>query len=69
MIEFRYLPGVDNTMADALSRQDWQTREEERKTDSPTEPHHEEVKTGATVVPQSGARGCGGPAPQEEEGT
>ena len=55
MIEFRYLPGMDNTMADTLSRQDWQTREEERETDLPTEPHHEEVKTGATVVPKFGA--------------
>ena len=58
LIEFRYLLGVDNTMADALSRQDWQTREGKRERDSPTVHHREaEVKTGITAVPQSGV-GC-----------
>ena len=51
MIEFQYLPGMDNTLADALSRQDWQTREEPRQRSSPKETNEEDVKTGATVVP------------------
>ena len=63
LIEFRYLPGEDNTMADAQSRQDWQTREGKEERESPTQHHREEdVKTGATAVPQSGVGGCGGPA-------
>jgi len=27
-VEIQYLPGVDNTLADGLSRQDWQTKTE-----------------------------------------
>ena len=62
MIEFQYLPSVDNTLADALSGQDWQTREEPRQRSSPKEKNEEDVTTGATVVPQSGLGVCGGPA-------
>ena len=67
LIEFQYLPGVENTLADALSRQDWQSEKQSREKSTPEEPHRkEDVKTGATVVSQSDAGGCGGPAPQDQ---
>ena len=50
MIKIRYLPGEDNTFADALSRQDWRDRFG--------------GETGTQDVPQSGKGGCGGPVPQ-----
>ena len=66
LIEFKYLPGIENTLADALCRQDWQRREEIQERNQTTElQQNEEEKTGATVVLQSGVGGCGGPAPQE----
>ena len=45
MIQFKYLPGVENTLADALSRQDWRRREGE--------------DTGVMVTSRTGTRGDG----------
>ena len=60
LIEFQYLPGVENTLVDALSRQDWQSEKKSREKSAPEEPHEkEDVKTGATVMPQSDAGGVG----------
>ena len=75
MIKFQYLPGEENTFADALSRQDWRRSGEANPTvekipdSNSREGDKEEDETGATELPQSGVGGCGGPAPQEEKGT
>ena len=66
MIRFEYLPGVDNTLADALFRQDWRRKEEEDTVSANTEiQEKKKQETGAIVMPQSDAGGCGKPAPRE----
>ena len=64
MIKFEYLPGDKNTLADALSRHDWRTVEEDVTTRTETEARKKTGdETGASVVHQSGVGGYGGPAP------
>ena len=80
MIQFKYLPGVENTLADALSRQDWRSREGEDtgvtvtyrtgtrgdgERDTRAVQEKKEDETGTTAMPKSGMGGCGGPAPQK----
>ena len=76
MVRFKYLPGSENTFADALSRQDWRRADSEEATGREEPRNREEIsaktttqdgrddETGATGTPQSGVGGCGGPAPQ-----
>ena len=76
MVRFKYLPGSENTFADALSRQDWRRADSEEATGREEPWNSEEIsaktttqdarddETGATGTPQSGVGGCGGPAPQ-----
>ena len=80
MMQFKYLPGVENTLADALSRQDWRRREGEdtgdmvtsrtgtrgdREQDTKAVQEKKEDKTSTTAMPHSGMGGCGGPAQQK----
>jgi len=63
MAKFQYLPGVDNTLANALSQQDWKKNEKDKQRD----PELRKMSTFAQEKPQSGPGDCGGLAPQKLE--
>ena len=64
-VEIRYLPGKDNQLADALSRQEWRQAETDTASSGAGGP--------AVIISEEaehhllGAGGCGGPASTEEE--
>jgi len=72
MVTFQYLPGMENTLADALSRQDWVIRDaafvlEDGDKDIPDQKEQSRVLPVAQDVPQASSGGCGGQAPQNIE--
>ena len=72
MVQFQYLPGPENTFADALSRQDWRrTGEEERAVEKTSitverDEQKSEEETGVQRYP-SLARGDVGDQPQQKK--